>query len=259
MRYVLFSFLFLASFGSAQSQYSLTRFDLAQLSAIPGEVKTSTNFSAILKFEAAPQTKITARSDLISVELQNDLIIVRANVPSGSTDLTVPVAGKIARFTVVIDESITHSNYYEITSPEPVQLGEVEPQETTPPPDTTGATESSPNSTSEKPFLFTLTPSEDNPKMFQYSLESYSPYYLIADGQQLSITTRDGQNIPYTLSTRHNDSGMLSRIAPRHEEAGTLILADVPTEPATLTWTIVETITAQTFTLEMSLPLNELP
>jgi hypothetical protein len=257
MRYVLLSFLFFTTFGSAQ--YSLTRFDLAGLSAIPGEVKTSTNFSAILKFEAAPQTKITARSDLISVELQNDLIIVRANVPSGATDLTVPVAGKIARFTVVIDESITHSNYYEITSPEPVQLGEIVPLETTPSTDTAGDADVTPEETSEKPFRFTLTPSDENPKIFTYRLESYSPYYLIADGQQLSITTRDGKNLAYTLSDRQNDSGALSRIAPRHEEVGTLLLATIPTEPATLTWTIVETVTARTFTLEQPLPVSDLP
>jgi hypothetical protein len=257
MKYVLLSFLFLTSFGSAQ--YSLTRFDLAGLSAVPGEVKTSTNFSAILKFEAAPQTKITARSDLISVELQNDLIIVRANVPSGATDLTVPVAGKIARFTVVIDESITHSNYYEITSPEPVQLGEIVPQETTPSTDNAGDAGVSPYEGSEEPFRFTLTPSGENPNVFNYRLESFSPYYLIADGQQLRITSRDGKNLAYTLRNRQNDSGALSRVAPRHEEAGTILLADVPTEPATLTWTIVETVTAQIFTLELPLPVSDLP
>jgi hypothetical protein len=257
MKYVLLSFLFLTSLGSAQ--YSLTRFDLAGLSAIPGEVKTSTNFSAILKFEAAPQTKITARSDLISVELQNDLIIVRANVPSGATDLTVPVAGKIARFTVVIDESITHSTYYEITSPEPVQLGNIVPLETTPATDHASDTDVSPDGAGEEPFRFTLTPSGEHPNQFNYKLESYSPYYLIADPQQLSIKTRDGKILAYTFSNRQNDSGALSRVAPRHEEAGTLLLAEVPSEPATLTWTIVETITAQTFTLELPLPVNELP
>jgi hypothetical protein len=257
MNYILFGFLFLTSFGSAQ--YSLTRFDLAGLSAIPGEVKTSTNFSAILKFEAAPQTKITARSDLISVELQNELIIVRANVPSGATDLTVPVAGKIARFTVVIDESLTHSNYYEITSPEPVQLGEIVLQETTLVTDHAGDADVSSDEVSVESFRFTLTPSGENPKLFNYRLESYSPYYLIADPQQLSITTDDGQNLAYTLRNRQNDSGALSRIAPRHQEAGTILLADVPSEPATLTWTIVETITAQTFTLELPLPLSDLP
>jgi hypothetical protein len=252
--------LLLVLYSTALAQYSLTRFDLAQLSAIPGPLVTSTNFSAILKFESPPQTKITARSDLISVELQNDLIIVRANVPSGSTDLTVPVAGEVARFTVVIDESISHSHYYEITSPESMTLGG--PDETN---DTQNAatpvepSEPGSQNPGDPPFRLTLTPNTDNPRQVDYLLESYSPYYLIADGQQLSITTRGGQLIAYTLSERQNSTGALSRVAPGHQETGTILLSTVPNEPLTLTWTIVETVTAQTFAVEKPLPTGGAP
>jgi hypothetical protein len=252
--------LLLLLYTTAFAQYSLTRFDLAQLSAIPGELVTSTNFSAILKFESPPQTKITARSDLISVELQNDLIIVRANVPTGSTDLTVPVAGKVARFTVVIDESISHSHYYEITSPESVTLGtttELNDNENAATP--TEPTEPVSQNTGDPPFRLTLTPNTDNPREVDYRLESYSPYYLIADGQQLSINTRGGQRIAYTLSERQNSNGALSRVAPGHEETGTILLSAIPNEPLLLTWTIVETVTAQTFTFEKPIPTGGAP
>jgi hypothetical protein len=251
--------LLLLLHSTASAQYSLVRFDLDGLSAIPGPVVTSTNFSAILKFESPPQTKITARPDLISVELQNELIIVRANVPSGSTDLTVPVAGKVARFTILIDESISHSHYYEISSPETMTLETAPATNATPTPPTDDNETSAAQNTSELPFRLTLTPQNDNPREVSYKLESFSSYFLIADPQQLNIKTKQGKTIAYTLSERSNSSGALSRVAPQHEETGTLLLATLPSEPLTLSWTIVETVTARVFTVEETITFGGVP
>ena len=162
--------LIIYSLNLASAQYVLATYDLDKLSATPGPLMVSTNFSAVVKFDAPVDYAVSSRDDLITYQLMDDVIIVRANKPVGTTDLIVSVNGKIALFTVTIDSSLASNHNYEVAREEAAQVtsatelrpgtpSRLLPRDTVSPPILTPAEEAPPSGPETAPSSDTPTAS----------------------------------------------------------------------------------------------------
>jgi hypothetical protein len=93
--------------------YVLRYFELTQLSHTPGEVILSPDYQTIIEFQdLTVDTVSTGRSDQMTIEIDAQMIRLRANQDVVNTDLTVKVGGKTVLFTLKADPTRRDANRY---------------------------------------------------------------------------------------------------------------------------------------------------
>lgn len=100
------------TFALAQ-QYALRYLELTQISHTPGEVILSPDYQTIIEFEGlSVETASSGRADQITVELDEQMIRIRANKDVVNTDLTVIAGGNLALFTLRSDPASSSARRY---------------------------------------------------------------------------------------------------------------------------------------------------
>lgn len=92
---------FMAAMGWAEEpkNYVVRYFDLSEINLAPGEIMLSPDYQTIIEFEElAVEFASSGRADQLTVEIDNQMIRIRANQDVVNTDLTVRVGGKTAMF-----------------------------------------------------------------------------------------------------------------------------------------------------------------
>lgn len=118
-------FLFTALLvGSALGQAgqvgpNVTRtYDIRELTTRPALIYVSPTYTTLLEFDDLVLRVASAKGDILTAELKDNYVYLRALVPSGSTDLMVTVAdGRVAMFRVQVDRNATGPRRYVIRFP----------------------------------------------------------------------------------------------------------------------------------------------
>jgi hypothetical protein len=99
---VLFlALLIMAAIGLAEEpkNYVVRYFDLTEIGLAPGEIMLSPDYQTIIEFEElSVEFASSGRADQLTVEIDNQMIRIRANQDVVNTDLTVRVGGRTALF-----------------------------------------------------------------------------------------------------------------------------------------------------------------
>ena len=218
------------AFSAAQAQtpvnspYVLTTYDIETLASRPGEIRVGTRVQTHLEFDDPIENATSARGDWFTIETSGNRLSMRANQPSGRTDLMVVTGGRTVLFTVVIDDTLDAPRRYVI--------GRVK----TPPPRVSGSSSSSmlqaqrllndvlgkgnedldnlpderANTTNTLPawldFYAEATYAPNGVLAIHYALSNQSAYPLAADVTRLSLEADDPiagpQKLPFTLIAR---------------------------------------------------------
>lgn len=110
----------LVSLSVAQTApYVLKTFDLTQLDARPEQVLVSPDVLTLLEFDEQIGEVSTGRPEAMTIEVNGNMIRLRANWTAGTTDLVVSVGNRTAMFTIEIDAEGEHTRRYVIKKPEP--------------------------------------------------------------------------------------------------------------------------------------------
>jgi hypothetical protein len=79
--------------------YVVRYFELTEIGLAPGEIMLSPDYQTIIEFEElSVETASSGRADQLTVEIDDQMIRIRANQDVVNTDLTVKVGGKTALF-----------------------------------------------------------------------------------------------------------------------------------------------------------------
>lgn len=93
-------------------------YDIRELTTRPALIYVSPNYTTLLEFEEVVTRVASAKGDILTAELRDNYVYLRAAVPSGSTDLLVTVAdGRVALFRVQVDRNATGPRRYVVRFP----------------------------------------------------------------------------------------------------------------------------------------------
>lgn len=93
-------------------------YDIRDLTVRPALIYVSTSYTTLLEFEDIVLRVASASSDLLTAQIKDNYVYLRALAPSGATDLLVTVAdGRVAMFRVQVDKNATGPRRYLIRFP----------------------------------------------------------------------------------------------------------------------------------------------
>lgn len=93
-------------------------YDIRDLTVRPALIYVSTSYTTLLEFEDIVIRVASASSDLLTAQIKDNYVYLRALAPSGATDLLVTVAdGRVAMFRVQVDKNATGPRRYLIRFP----------------------------------------------------------------------------------------------------------------------------------------------
>ncbi len=109
----------IAAAQAGQVGPNVTRtYDIRELTQRPALIYVSTSFTTLLEFEDLVVRVASAKADLLTAQLKDNYVYLRALVPSGATDLLVTVAdGRVALFRVQVDPNAIGPRRYLIRFP----------------------------------------------------------------------------------------------------------------------------------------------
>jgi hypothetical protein len=250
----------------AQGPYVLTTYDIAELASRPGEIVVGTGVLTIIEFEDQVDNVATGRQNLLSIEVQASVILLRGNQNAGRTDLLVRAGGRTVLFTVRIDEQLTSPRRYvvgETRQGSPRLSGTTTSAPVTPAapvPSTDTAPVPAPAVTDEAPtwlsFHAEVTHAPTGALAISYALANQGEHPVAADASQLRLSYLDPVagpiRLPYTLS-RVSVEGLVNRVAPGGTEFGTIVIKDPPPRGRiALEWSLIQIGPAQSYTVRRS-------
>jgi hypothetical protein len=244
----LLALLCISSWSLTLAQLNLHTYELDKLTSLPGNVLTSTNFAALIEFEDEIQDVLNPREDLIQDIRASNRLYIRANKPSGSTNLWVIVQGKSAQFTIVVDQSLTSGHLYSVITPQP----ESSTAQVLRPGIAT--TTSLPVAQGVPPYQFEahVVSRDEGKTVISYSLQNKSGNILVNDPQRLQVLV-SSEAVAYQLS-RSNTSPVVSRIFAEQSEVGQLEIAKKLEGEIYLVWDIVEQGVGNSYRIEYLVP-----
>jgi metal-dependent hydrolase (beta-lactamase superfamily II) len=100
-------------FAQKAPQYVARYLELKEIGTTPAEIILSPDYQTIIEFQdLSVETASSGRADQITVELDEQMIRIRANRDVVNTDLTVVVGGKTALFILRSDASSSSPRRY---------------------------------------------------------------------------------------------------------------------------------------------------
>lgn len=247
--------IFAALLGSASAQFNLRVFELDQLSSLPGEIKTSTSFSALIQFEGEITQVLNPREDMIEDIREGSFLYVKAILPAGETNLWVTTQGKVAGFTVRIDESLSHGWHYRVDNqPTPVDNGVQPTPMGAEPTSARTVSQSEPLAawTKDVPYTFDadVVARTSDAMRISYTLVNHSSFSLFNDSQRLRIVV-DGEVVTPQIS-RSPTGPAVGRVFGKQSEIGQIEFRAAEDSDVELTWELVEMGTGEIYTIRES-------
>lgn len=259
-RYKLFGVIacLAALFAHAQtpvhSPYVLTTYDVAELASRPGPLIVGTTMLTIVEFDTQIDNVASGRQELLSIEVQDNLILLRANHSVGQTDLVVRAGGRTVLFGVQLDPTMAHPRRYVVA------------ERRTVPPRVSGSTGlggvvagDRVDRTSELPewlnFFAEAAYAPSGTLAIHYGVANQSDYPVAVDAGRLRLHYRDPVagwvRLPYSLS-RVSAEGLVNRVAPGGSEFGVIVVTEPPAIGGriTLEWTLVQIGPGETVVVE---------
>ena len=239
-----------ALFSAASAQFNLRVFELDQLASLPGEIKTSTSFAALIQFEGEISNVVNPREDLIEDIRDGRYLYVRANLSAGETNLWVTVQGKVAGFTVTIDESLGHGWHYRVDN-QPTPVDNSEPERIGQDSSARTVIQDEPLAAWAKadPYTFeaeVLARTSDRMRV-GYTLVNHSSFSLFNDSQRLHVVV-DGEMVTPQLS-RSPTGPAVGRVFGKQSEVGQVEFRAAPESSVELVWELVEMGTGEIYTV----------
>jgi hypothetical protein len=259
-RYKLFGVIgcLVTLFAQAQtpvhSPYVLTTYDIAELASRPGPLIVGTTMLTIVEFDAQIDNVASGRQELLSIEVQDNLILLRANQSVGQTDLAVRAGGRTVLFTIQLDSTMAHPRRYVVA------------ERRAAPPRASGSmglggvvAGDRADHTSELPewlnFFAEAAYAPSGTLAIHYGVANQSDYPVAVDAGRLRLHYSDPVagmiRLPYSLS-RVSAEGLVNRVAPGGSEFGVIVVTDPPAIGGriTLEWTLVQIGPGETVVVE---------
>jgi hypothetical protein len=102
----------MSTFAGAQ-QYAVRYLDLEKITVTPAEIMLSPDYQTIIEFEDFTVEAVSSgRADQITVEIDEQLVRIRANKRVVNTDLSIVVGGTLVLFTLRVEPTSTAARRY---------------------------------------------------------------------------------------------------------------------------------------------------
>lgn len=246
----------------AAGPHVLTSYDIVELASRPGQLVVGTGVLSVIEFENPIEQVASGWPELLMIEVQGHIILLRGNLGVGRTDLVVRTGGRTVLFTVRIEEQLAAPRRYVVAerrTPAPRVSTAISPA--------APVQVELPREAPRRSDL--LTPAADTPiwlsfradatytptgvLAISYALVNQSQHQLGADASRLRLYHLDPiagpVRLPHTLS-RVSVEGLVNRVAAGGTEFGTIIVTDPPVGGRiVLEWPLVQLGPAVTYTL----------
>ncbi|MGL4609618.1 MAG: hypothetical protein ACRCYY_08015 [Trueperaceae bacterium] len=114
LSYLFILGIMLATFSFAkQPNYVVRYFDRSEINVAPGEIVLSPEYQTTIEFEnLSIESASSGRTDQVTVEIDKQVIRLRANQEVVNTDLTVRVGGQTLLFILKADPTLREPRRY---------------------------------------------------------------------------------------------------------------------------------------------------
>jgi hypothetical protein len=230
----------LASVSPVSAQENALHYlELDKIGATPADILLSPDYQTIIEFEGMTvDSASSGRADQITVELDEQIIRLRANQDAVNTDLTVDVGGKTALFTLHSDPATKAPRRYVVRNPPPPTLLSLSSQNT----EGKGNLDELSVGTRDLPPGVKLdleaARSGNGEIVIRYTLSNDGKNAIVNDSYRLNILNEDTKLL-YTLS-RVPPAGSVNVIQPGQSEYGTIVVPTPPNGTINFLWILVE-------------------
>jgi hypothetical protein len=224
--------------GRSQGQNVLKFFELYDIGAVPGEIVLSPDYQTVIEFEGLTVSTVSSgRADQITVEIDGQIIRLRANQDVVNTDLTVKAGGETALFVLSSDPHAAAPRRYVVrNSPPPLASitykgvgGAVDPATLA-----VGTPALPPGASLD----LKATQNSRGDVAVQYELSNNADIPLVNEPTRLYIL-HGGTKVPYTLS-RVPPAGSVNVLRKGQSEYGTVVVPSPPNTELTFLWVLVQ-------------------
>lgn len=262
--------LFLITQTIAQENYgdyTLTELSTDYLKTRPGQIQISPNYLTIIEFENLVTNVATGKADILSIEVMDDVLLIKPTRSSGQTDLIVFSEGNTLLFEITIDNGNIPRRYKVVsggvttsTTADSNRLANAASIVST-------TTSSNSYQTSNVPYrgttssTVTALPYPLAPQWIRknitvvrngselainYSFSNEGNNQLTVDPSQLRLTTT-GSQLSYTQTSVSNNNSL----ATGQTEYGVILIMAVPEDTnITLQWSLTEIGTQNTWLIQ---------